>query len=71
MPYEHYDDWHDPPRPMTVNRQLWTRKDAHDFIRSYESAVSAGVNEYQWRGQTVLVSYGKYLVEYFKLQGIT
>ena len=58
-------------QPRCPHAFIETLVDARDFIRSYESAVSAGVNEYQWRGQTVLVAYGKYLVAYLKSQGIT
>lgn len=40
-----------------------TQKGYRDFKRLYTQAVNSGKEEFKYKGQTVLTSYAKYVIE--------
>ena len=37
-----------------------------ELKREYKRAVKAGLDRFMWRGEVLLVSYAKYLIEYIE-----
>lgn len=42
----------------------WTEKDYLDLKRQYESAVSEGLEQFEFQGVELLTTFAKYLIEF-------
>lgn len=52
---------------MSLNNfaSAWTPEDRAEFRKLYAAAVKAKQDIFQFQGNDVLVTYGKYLIEYW------
>lgn len=46
-----------------------TNKNIGEFIKAYEKAKKAEIEEFTFDGHKVLVTYAKYVIEYFASKG--
>ena len=49
-----------------MTNTIITEKVFPEFKKQYESAVSNGLDQFNFHGQPVLTSYAKYLIEYIE-----